>query len=206
MRGSWPGRRANARYQPRPRSFWRRFFDYALAAAILGLLILLSARLNRVETRSAEGRATINDGDSITLGAERIRLRGIDAPEYDQICRKDGADYPCGRRARDALVRTIGGQTVVCSGWQRDRYDRLLAACSANGRDLNRLQVEGGWAVAYGEFEAEERAARQSGAGLWGGTFDRPRDWRDQHGDMADVEHGATTRILGWLRQILGLS
>ena len=136
----------------------------------------------------------------ITLGAERIRLRGIDAPEFTQICRKDGADYPCGRRARDALAGLIGGEPVACTGWERDRYGRLLAACTAGGKDLNRELVEAGWAVAYGDFEAEEAAARQDGAGLWAGSFDRPRDWRDQHGGMAESEHGATGRILNWLR------
>jgi endonuclease YncB( thermonuclease family) len=206
MSRSWSGRRATSRSIARPRSRWRRFFDYALTAAILGLLILLSARLDRVETRNAEGRATVNDGDSITLGAERIRLRGIDAPEFNQICLKDGANYPCGRRARDALIRAIGETKVVCSGWQRDRYGRMLASCMAGGKNLNRLQVENGWAVAYGEFEAEETAARLNRTGLWAGTFDRPREWRDQHGDLAEIEHGAFGRILDWLRQILGLS
>ena len=206
MSRSWSGRRAASRYKPRMRSRWRRFFDCALAAAILGLLILVSAKLDRVAVRSAQGKAIVNDGDSITLGAERIRLRGIDAPEINQICLKDGADYPCGRRARDALIRAVGENDVVCSGWQRDQYGRMLASCTAGEKNLNRLQVERGWAIAYGEFEAEETAARLNRTGLWAGTFDRPRDWRDQHGDLAEIGHGAGGRILDWLRQILGLS
>ncbi|TKB23363.1 MAG: thermonuclease family protein, partial [Mesorhizobium sp.] len=87
----WPRQRY---YAPRPRSLWRRLMDYGLTLIVLGLLILLAARLDRVETRKTEGAAIVNDGDSITLGSERIRMRGIDAPEYSQICRKDGADYP----------------------------------------------------------------------------------------------------------------
>ena len=199
-------RRPNALAPAWSRSRWRWLFDTVLTVAILGLLILLAARLDRVERRSLEGRATVNDGDSITLGADRIRLRGIDAPEFTQTCRKDGADYPCGRRARDALVGLIGGKPVACAGWERDRYGRLLAACTAGGKDINRGLVESGWAVAYGDFQAEEQAARQRGAGLWGGSFDRPREWRDQHGGMAESEHGATGRILNWLLQILRFS
>ena len=149
----------------RPRSRLRRLWDWLLTFAILGLLILLAARLDRTETRSLAGRVTVNDGDSITLGTERIRLRGIDAPEFDQTCRKDGADYPCGRRAREALVARIGGRPVSCTGWERDKYDRLLATCTAGGSDLNRGQVEAGWAIAYGGYEAEEAAARQKGEG-----------------------------------------
>src|SRR5258705_3346383 len=94
-----------------PRSLFRRLLDYALAAAILLLLALVAARLDRVETRKIAGDAIVNDGDSITLKGERIRLRGIDAPEYNQTCLKAGTSYPCGRRSRQALADLAkGGQ------------------------------------------------------------------------------------------------
>ncbi len=187
--------------QPRSRS--RRLADLVLAAAILGVLIVVAARLDRVEKRDVEGITRVTDGDSIEMGSEIIRLRGIDAPEFSQICRMDGLDYACGRRARDALVAMIGKRPVTCSGWERDRYGRLLASCRAGEAELNRELVKAGWAVAYGGFEAEERAARTAGAGLWAGSFDRPRDWRAQHGGMAESEHAALARIYNWLRRIL---
>jgi endonuclease YncB( thermonuclease family) len=196
MRSAGPGwtRRAAA-----PRSRWRRLWDWLLTLAILGLLVLLAARLDRTETRNLDGRVTVNDGDSLTLGTERIRLRGIDAPEFGQTCRKDGADYPCGRRARETLVALIAGRPVSCSGWERDKYDRLLATCIVGGADLNRRLVETGWALGYGDYEAEESAARGKGAGLWAGSFERPRDWRETHGGMAESEHAAG--FLDWLRR-----
>lgn len=197
MRSSRRWRRAPAG----PRSPWRRLWDWSLTIAILGLLAVLAARLDRTETKSLEGRVVVNDGDSLTLGAERIRLRGIDAPEFEQTCRKNGADYPCGRQARQALVGLIGGRPVSCSGWQRDKYDRLLATCTAGGRELNRSQVEAGWAVAYGGYEAEEFAARRSGVGLWAGSFERPGDWREMHGGMAESEHANWGAVVNWLRQ-----
>src|SRR5690606_410103 len=95
-------RRSRSRKQAVLRSRWRKVWDWLLTFAILGLLALLAARLDRTQTRDLEGRVTVNDGDSITLGAERIRLRGIDAPEYNQFCRRNGAEYPCGRRARES--------------------------------------------------------------------------------------------------------
>jgi endonuclease YncB( thermonuclease family) len=205
MSRSWSGR-PRQRYFRRPRSRWRKFLDYALAAVVLGLLILVSARLDRVETRRTEGVAVVNDGDSITLGSERIRLRGIDAPEYSQICRKDGVEYPCGRRSREALLKLVAGRQVTCAGWERDKYGRFLGECTATGTDLNRSQVEAGWAVAYGGYEAEEAAARLGRKGLWAGDFDRPRDWRNMHGDMAEIEHGSYGRILNWLREIFRFS
>ncbi|TIT92457.1 MAG: thermonuclease family protein, partial [Mesorhizobium sp.] len=100
MSRSW-SRGPRRRYAPRPpRSLWRRLLDYGLTAIVLGLFILVAARLDRFETRKEQGTAIVNDGDSLTLGTERIRMRGIDAPEYTQTCRKEGADYPCGRLAR----------------------------------------------------------------------------------------------------------
>lgn len=202
MSRSWPGR-PYWRPQPRRRrSLFRRLLDYGLTLVLLGLLILLTARLDRVETRKTEGAAIVNDGDSITLGAERIRLRGIDAPEYAQICQRDGAGYPCGRLSREALARLIGGRPVACTGWQRDRYGRFLGDCTAGGKDLNRAQVAAGWAVAYGDFDAEQASARAARVGIWAGTFDNPRDWRSRHGDMVEPTHDFLAAVGDWLREI----
>ena len=202
MSRSWSPR-SRRRYAPVPRSPWRRLLDYGLTTIILGLLILLAARLDRVETRQTQGAAIINDGDSITLGTERIRMRGIDAPEYTQTCRKNGADYACGTLARQSLVRLIAGRPVTCSGWQRDRYGRLLGDCKAGGTDLNRAQVEAGWAVAFGDYDSEEATARAAKAGIWAGTFDRPQDWRDSHhGDVVERKHGTLASIGDAVREI----
>ena len=95
FRGGWPRRR---------RSPLRKFLDYVLAAAFLGLVALLAARFERFEMRQASGTAIVNDGDSITIAGERIRLRGIDAPELSQTCERDGQDYACGRRSKEALL------------------------------------------------------------------------------------------------------
>lgn len=188
-----------------PRGAFRRAFDVFLAVVILGLLALLAARLDRVETLRPAGSAVVNDGDTITIAGEKIRLRGIDAPEYSQTCMRAGIKYACGREAREALRKLIGGQPVVCAGWQRDRYGRLLGACKAGSTDLNRALVEQGWAVAFGSYETEEWSARQAGKGLWVGDFDRPRQWRDSHGSMAEDDHGRLRAVWGWITEIFGL-
>ena len=198
-------RRSRSRPRARRRGFLRKVFDLALAAALLGLLVLVSARFQARETTGVQGEAVVNDGDSLTLGGERIRLIGIDAPELDQTCGEGADAWPCGRLARQALVDAAGGRLVSCSGRERDRYGRLLAACRAGGVELNRTQVAAGWAIAYGAYEAEERAAKASGSGLWAGAFDRPRDWRESHGGMAEGEHGATG-LLDWLLRIFRVS
>lgn len=194
-----PGWRASA-------SSSRRFgalFDICLALAILGMLALVVARVDRAAMRQVSGAVFVNDGDTITLSGERIRLRGIDAPEYAQACQLHGADYACGLRAREALVALIAGKAVTCEGGERDRYGRLLAVCQAGDVDLNRALVEAGWAVAYGGYEDAERTARERGRGIWAGTFERPRDWRDRHGGLAEPRHESQGGFYDWLQELL---
>jgi endonuclease YncB( thermonuclease family) len=194
------------RFYPRQRrGFARRLLDYGLAFVLLALLAVLAARLDRLATRTEQGTAIVNDGDTITLGQERIRLRGIDAPEYTQTCRRSDADYACGRMARQALVDLIGGGAVSCSGWQRDRYGRLLGDCRAGDVDLNRALVEAGWAVAYGGYVAEERKARAAKAGIWAGSFDQPQDWRHTHGGRAEPRHDTLGSLGDGFRELFRL-
>ena len=187
----WPGRRG------------RRLVDILLATAILGLLILLTARIDRIAIESHAGVPRVSDGDSLAFGEEKIRLLGIDAPEFGQVCLRDGAEYACGRTARDALSRLIGGRVVVCTGRQRDRYSRLLASCRVGDADIGRGMVALGWAVAYGDYTEEEQAAREGGAGLWAGSFERPREWRLLHGGFIESEHAGLVQVVNWLRQVL---
>jgi endonuclease YncB( thermonuclease family) len=205
MSRSWSGKYRRAYLRPR-RSPLRRFLDYTLTVAIFGLLFVVSARLGQVELQVPPARAIVNDGDSLTIGSERVRLRGIDAPELNQTCVKDGESYACGRRSREALFRLVSGKAVSCSGSEHDRYGRLLARCEAGGIDLNREQVEAGWAIAYGDYAEEEDKARQQQLGLWAGRFERPRDWRDSRGGMTEGAHDFKGRLLDRLRHIIHFS
>lgn len=188
------------------RSPARFFLDVALALGILGLGFIVTARLEQVAERTVSGMVVVNDGDTLTLNDQRIRLRGIDAPEFDQLCTRNGAEYACGKEAIRELRRLTAGSGVTCKGWERDRYDRLLARCEASGKDLGEALVRSGWAVAYGDYHATEAEARQSGAGLWAGSFERPHDWRVRHGTAAGMPHDAFGRLMNWLRQIVGFS
>jgi endonuclease YncB( thermonuclease family) len=142
-----------------PRSRARRYAEYGLTFIMLILLLVVMARFDRFETRTMSGQAVVNDGDSLTLGVERIRLRGIDAPEFNQTCMKGGKTYPCGRESRQALQRLVAAGKLVCEGWERDKYDRFLATCKAGDINLNRRQVETGWAISYGDYLDAERQA-----------------------------------------------
>lgn len=176
------------------RSLWRRLGDYGFTIGLFLLLAFMVAQLEERDRRNETGRATVVDGDTIRLGGTRVRLRGIDAPESSQLCRKEGADYACGKLARQALVRLIAGRPVSCDGSRLDRYGRLLGDCKAADTNLNRQLVLEGWAVAYGDFERDEAAARTKGHGIWAGSFERPQDWRrrQERSDTAIEMEGET--------------
>lgn len=190
------------------RPLWRQGVDLVLAGVILLALLVIVVRLERLGSPPSRGVAIVNDGDSITLNGERVRLRGIDAPELFQTCRRDGKDYACGRAARDALVRLIGGRAVSCRMGERDKYQRLLAYCQVGETDLNAAQVAAGWAVSFGGFEMEEAAARRAKAGVWAGDFERPAEWRATHGRTAEPHHDAPApwsgRLGDWLSSLFG--
>src|SRR5690606_18683415 len=151
-----------------------------LSSLILALTIVAAAwAMFKPNGRSLEGRAFVVDGDTIRIGDTRLRLKGIDAPEMGQTCRREARSYACGEAAREALIRLVGNRIVQCRASGRDRYQRVLAFCTVNGQDINARMVEEGWAVTYGrEYEVEEARAQAAAIGLWAGEFERPQEWR----------------------------
>lgn len=195
---------SRSRFRKRRRSRFGRFGDLLLAFGLLVAVALAVERLDRFSMRSLSGAVTVHDGDTITVSGERIRLKGLDAPEYAQTCSRQGATYACGRQARDMLRRLVGAGPVDCEGFERDRYDRLLAVCKAGGRDVGEALVEAGWAVAYGDYDRVEADARRARRGLWDGAFDAPRDWRELHGQEAGMEAtGIAGRVANVVRRLL---
>jgi len=154
---------------------------------ILTLLLVTQIRL-AVAGESFEGRATVVDGDTITLAgnATRFRLYGVDAPEGKQTC-EDSANkrYLCGSRSARYLADLIGRSgRVACVEEDRDRYGRIVAECSlSSGLVLNREMVRSGWAIEFdrysdGRYAQAEAEAKASGRGLWAGSFMEPAEWR----------------------------
>jgi len=188
----------------RRRSAWRQALDWLLVVLLFTFCALLVVRLDRIATVTSEGRATVHDGDTITVGGERLRLRGMDAFEIGQQCRRGTEAYDCGRTARLALDELVARRSVTCAVSGRDRYGRGLAECTVGDISLNAALVEAGWALAYGDFDAEEAAARKAGRGAWAGAFERPDRWRATHGGMAEPRHDVLMTVLGWLRSLLG--
>lgn len=171
--------------------------------ALFSICALLVARLDRVQTRSLAGVATVIDGDTLDVGGERIRLRGIDTFERGQACRRAGVSYDCGAQARTAIANLVAGRRLSCAGRTFDRYGRLVAACTVGDTDIGAAMVEAGWAVAYGDYRAEERRARDGKRGAWAGNFDAPGDWRAVRGGAAEQSHDPIRQLFDLLRQLL---
>ena len=130
------------------------------------------------------GQARIIDGDTLQIAGKRIRLHGIDTPELRQFCTFNPRKWPCGVRAKEALVALIGGQQIRCEKQDMDRYGRIVAVCFANEINLNASLVAGGWGLAYRRYSKdyvdEENEARKNHRGMWRGSFISPWEWRHQ--------------------------
>jgi endonuclease YncB( thermonuclease family) len=147
------------------------------------------------------GVAGITDGDTIRIPKAvltangksrdvanvRVRLYGIDAPESNQRCLDaEGKAWGCGREASRMLAQLLSKQTVTCDVHDIDRYQRLVAVCSAPGiPDVNAELVRRGLAVAYRKYSMvyvqDEKVAQAKKIGVWAGVFDFPWDWRKAH-------------------------
>ncbi|MBB3452908.1 endonuclease YncB(thermonuclease family) [Rhizobium sp. BK313] len=182
----------------------RLFRDGVTTFALLGLIGLLALKMNNRPELVQTGSFYVVDGDTLGRDGDRLRLLGIDAPEYRQQCQRGHVVWACGEEARKALERLMKTGAAECRGSEHDRYGRLLVTCRAGDVDINGAMVRSGMAVSYGGYAAEEAAARQAKAGLWAGDFERPRDYRREE----QVEHARGNDPLAglgdYLRRFVG--
>lgn len=166
----------------------RRLGRALIALLVLGAMIALAWLYDPRESISP-GSAAVRtaDGDSFTIGVNKLRLDGIDAPEYRQTCRDaTGIEWQCGKAARAALEKHLLEPGLVCKAQTLDRYARALATCStAQTADIGAAQVRDGMAVSheyYGvrDYPDEEDAARGAKRGIWQGSFTPPDEWRER--------------------------
>lgn len=136
------------------------------------------------------GIATSGDGDSLTITGKRIRLFGIDAPEFEQVCTRGGSNWACGQESARQLSKLVTGREVKCVPTGVDEFDRIVARCTVGAVDVNRTMVALGHAVAFRKYSSEyvsaEDTARNNKRGLWSGRFDMPADVRAN--DRSSVE------------------
>lgn len=117
------------------------------------------------------------DGDTFrAAGGERVRLAGINAPEYEPW--KDRVDF-YGKEAREYLRGLLTGKAVLLEYdvERRDKYGRTIAyVYLEDGRFVNQDLVESGYAKARTYFpnvrhdaalKAAERKAKAARKGVW---------------------------------------
>ena len=127
----------------------------------------------------------VPDGDTITIldanqKQHKVRLYGIDAPEYKQ---------PYSRAAMKALAGLIEGEGVGVDVKDTDSYGRAVGVVYKGNLKVNLRMVKSGyawWYKKYAPFDddlrmAEERA-RIDKLGLWADPDPiNPYEWRKSH-------------------------
>lgn len=137
---------------------------------LLSLLVILAMP---GAVRAWEAVAThMQDGDSFRVRQGRtihtIRLYGIDCPEYQQ---------PGGQQAKKMTASLVKGRRLDVFPVDTDRYGRIVAVVTVDGRVLNAELIRAGWAWVYPRYctsqplcrqwEALEREARRARQGIW---------------------------------------
>ncbi len=79
------------------------------------------------------------DGDTIRVGGERIRLRGIDTPEMSELQ---------GLAAKQRLEALLRSGPIRIEPHGRDVYDRLLADVFVNGQNVAEILRNEGFSKA----------------------------------------------------------
>ena len=89
-----------------------RWLRQLAVLALLFLLMFVIAEFRSPPERLTAGHMAVQaiDGDSLRIGTRTVRLKGIDAVEYQQLCRMaDDTEWHCGVEARKALVALAEG-------------------------------------------------------------------------------------------------
>jgi endonuclease YncB( thermonuclease family) len=129
---------------------------------------------------------SVADGRTLTLTDGRdVRLAGIEVPS-------DNGAVP-----RAALEKLVAGKDVrlLKMGPDTDRYGRFVGGIAgSDGRPIQLELLNKGHAMVAGNaghtgcaaaFLSAEKAARTSGAGLWGAAYYPPKDADDPKGILA---------------------
>lgn len=143
-------------------------------------LVIISALLLFPFTSHA---IKVVDGDTLELNDARISLLGIDAPEFNQNCKRYGKKHPCGKEAKEKLKELISDKTqCVIKGVDERR--RILSICYNGKTNINAEMVKEGYALAFrsskGNYIKEEYDAKKHRRGIWKGNFEqRPEYYQD---------------------------
>lgn len=129
------------------------------------------------------GAIRVIDGDTFDVGAVRVHLFGIDAPESDQTCvTQQGANWDCGAWVTAEVATRFDGRIARCEVLDVDRYGRSVARCRVEGVDVARQLVREGLAFAYRryslDYDLDEKSAAVRDVGLHASRVQSPAQFR----------------------------
>jgi micrococcal nuclease len=153
----------------------------ALLAVVAGVVV--SAQGRQPGRSFSATVVAIHDGDTISVRTARetirIRLEGIDCPEYRQ---------PYSARAKQFTSQLVFSKEVTIDDRGEDQYGRLLARVRVDGIEVNEALVRNGlaWHYQRGAIDRAladaERTARAARTGLWADANPVPPwRWRRDH-------------------------
>ena len=121
------------------------------------------------EKNIAIGKASIIDGDTITINGEKIRFAGIDTPEIKKI----GHEF-----SKKKLKEKIGNNIVICIREPKlDPWGRTVAECFIGYESISSFMVKNGYACDYVKYSKKKYAKEQEHAkskklGIWKMNFE----------------------------------
>src|SRR5262245_33896435 len=151
-------------------------------AVLVGASLLLCASADAQQPRSIgdliSGAVTsVADGHTFRLGYDRIRLWGIDAPEWRARCIVGGTTWKPAFDSTDALRDCLRETTVTCRIQKIEHglfRPRFVAECwrDKDKEDVAACMVRSGWATDWpgysgGHYAPLEEEPKAIGRGLW---------------------------------------
>lgn len=136
------------------------------------------------------GAARVVDGDTLEIGAQVIRIHGIDAPEASQTCQLPKGTWDCSTAAVNLLRAMIEGKEVRCAGHEFDQYERLIARCATDEvPDIGAQLVTAGLAWAFIKYSNDyigvEKGPRAKKIGVWQSKTQPPWEYRARRWETA---------------------
>lgn len=158
----------------------------------LGLLVALCSDiigLRASEMAPISGRVSLTDADTFRFeDGTRVRLFGVDAPEKNQMCEGVSGCFPCGKEATEFVSKLINAGQLQCVPTGDVSYNRIVASCSVNGKDIALELLRAGWALPTPrylkrdprekDYLAAAQGAMNSKTGIHQGKSIEPAQWR----------------------------
>jgi endonuclease YncB( thermonuclease family) len=154
----------------------------------------IERRTQNVEQRTRTSNHTVQriiDGDTFDIGnGDRIRLYGINAPEYPKGC--------MGKDAKERLESLLVNREVQIEVVVKDNFGRQVSLVSLDDLLINEVMVEEGY-VYYEKSKPEreeslvlekaEQKAMLTGRGVWSSLCETKQDGCVIKGNYREADH-----------------